>query len=153
MVYLNSHMKQILSTGRIDNQIVERIKIQAEDLISKSKDIHECVILDLDGRLDSGKINLSRVLMFAGDRTGYEASCNEMRFSIDDVPVVGIPEFAEAVLHCLSAKYQNKQFCIYVSFEGQNLDLRFHTYRPDEGTWLKRDLDSYDTPIYCLIPE
>ena len=105
MVNMNKIMKKMLLEDEKDNEI-SKIDLITEEIVSKTKIIRDCVIFDEDGTLDESKINFSRILKFVMDWTGYEVSCNE---------------------------------------------LRFPTYRKDEGLWLDKDLNKYDNPILYRV--
>ena len=105
MVNMNKIMKKMLLEDEKDNEI-SKIDLITEEVVSKTKLIRDCIIFDEDGMLDESEINFSRILKFDKDWTGYEVSCNE---------------------------------------------LRFHTYRKDEGLWLDKDLNKYDNPILYRV--
>ena len=48
-------------------------------------------------------------------------------------------------------KYEKRQFGIILSIIDNEVDLRFHIYREDEGLWLDKDLNKYDNPILYQI--
>ena len=47
-------------------------------------------------------------------------------------------------------KYPDRKFVIYLSVNGDDPEIRFHTYRTEDGFWLQEDLNVYITPILCL---
>lgn len=51
----------------------------------------------------------------------------------------------------LSQKYEGRKFGIVISLYDEAIDLRFHTYRSDEGLWLDKDLNKYDNPILYRV--
>ena len=89
-------MKKMLRGNKEYNEM-SKINLITEEVVSKTKLIRDCIIFE---------INFSRILKFDKDWTGYEVSCNE---------------------------------------------LRFHTYRKDEGLWLDKDLNKYDNPILYRV--
>ena len=55
-------------------------------MVNKTRLIRDCIIFDENEKLDENKINFSRILKIVKDWTGYEISCNELRFSKEEIP-------------------------------------------------------------------
>ena len=51
----------------------------------------------------------------------------------------------------LSQKYEGRRFGIVISLYDEAINLRFHTYRSNEGLWLDKDLNKYDNPILYRV--
>ncbi|NRT61815.1 hypothetical protein B0P06_004282 [Clostridium saccharoperbutylacetonicum] len=85
-----------------------------------------------------------------GDRTGYEASCNEIiiNYYIDDLDDNIIIQTGKIIMDSwkekLKEKYPKYQFSIILSFNKGYCTIRFHKIREDEDRWLESDLDKYE---------
>ena len=150
MVNMNKIMKKMLRGNKEYNEM-SKINLITEEVVSKTKLIRDCVIFDEDGTLDESKINFSRILKFVMDWTGYEVSCNELRFPKKEIPSHQFIDLAEILDIKLSQKYEGRKFGIILSVVDEWIDLRFHTYRKDEGLWLDKDLNKYDNPILYRV--
>ncbi|HAG42625.1 MAG TPA: hypothetical protein DCL31_03625 [Clostridium sp.] len=95
-------------------------------------------------------INFKRILSMFGDRTGYEASCNEIRINdyIDCSDEFSVIQLAEIIMdtwkYKLKTEYPKYRFCIILSFIEGYATLRCHVVRENESPWLKDDLDEYE---------
>ena len=143
-------MKQLLQKEGQGKEMPRTKKI-AEEVVNKTRLIKNCIIFDENEKLDENKINFSRILKIVKDWTGYEISCNELRFSKEEIPSNQLLYFAENLHFMLSQKYDGRKFGIVISLHDDIIDLRFHTYRSDEGLWLDKDLNKYDSPILYRI--
>lgn len=143
-------MKQLLQEGEKKTGIPQ-IKLITEEVVNKTKLVRDCVIFDESGKLDENKINFSRILKFVKDWTGYEISCNELRFSKEEIPPNQFLYLAEELGTKFSEEYEGRKFGIIISLLDEWVDLRFHTYREAEGLWLDKNLNKYDTPILYRV--
>lgn len=150
MISMNDKMKQILKQKKESERKADT-KLIAEKIIRKTRSINNCVIYDEKGNLDEKSINFNRILKFVKDRTGYEISCNELRFSQNDIPSDQILYFVETIDFLLSSRYKGRGFGIIVSLQDEEIELRFHTFRYNEGLWLASDLNKYDIPILYSV--
>lgn len=150
MVKMNDIMKQLLQEDEKKTGIPQ-IKLITEEVVSKTKLVRDCVIFDESGKLDENKINFSIILKFVKDWTGYEISCNELRFSKEEIPPNQFLYLAEELGAKLSEEYEGRKFGIILSLLDEWVDLRFHTYREAEGLWLDKDLNKYDNPILYWV--
>lgn len=139
------------------NQILlkegEKKGLQAEmiskQVIKKTRLIRNCVIFDKNGTLNEERMNFDRILKIVG--AGYEVSSNELRFSKGEIPRNQILYFVDCLNLELSRKYGERKFGIIISLYDGSIDLRFHTYREEEGLWLDNNLDKYDVPILYSV--
>ncbi|WP_268625029.1 hypothetical protein [Paenibacillus alvei] len=117
----------------------------------KIVEVQECFILDLEGELKIENINWERVMKFHKDKTGYEASCNELRINdyVNDTDIT-----REDIIICalqimdgwenqLRRCFPEHNFLIVLSCDDEYATLRFHKERPDENNWLNYDLEKY----------
>ncbi|MGG1221017.1 hypothetical protein ABE236_26675 [Priestia endophytica] len=154
MRYMNKSMKQI------NKDIFDEINIEAVDISGIENivtpnivNINECYILDLENELSSKNINWNRLMKMHGDRTGYEASCNELRINDyvddnktrDEILIYGLRS-----LHSwkdkLKRDYPNQKFVLILSVNEKFVTLRFHAKREGEN-WLSSDLERYQESI------
>ncbi|AXY39430.1 hypothetical protein ACPZJV_06570 [Bacillus velezensis] len=153
MEYTNKNMK------RLKERLEDRSNANKVDL-SKLKDIispnivkvDDCYILDLEYELtDNTTINWNRILKMYGDKTGYEASCNELRINdyLDnsDLSDEEISLYAFQVVdgweQHLKEKFPEHKFVVIISIDEGFATLRFHKYREEESGWLKADIEDY----------
>lgn len=121
------------------------------EIVSKTKKIKDCIIYDQDGTLEEEQINFNRIIQFVGDWTGYEVSCNELRFERKSIPQSQFGVLASRLSDMLSQKFNGKEIVVYISSCDNEIELRFHTHREDERMWLDKDLNKYDKPILCWV--
>ena len=107
------------------------------------------MIFDENGTLNEERMNFDRILKIVG--AGYEVSINELRFSKGEIPRNQILYFVDCLNLELSRKYGERKFGIIISLYDGSIDLRFHTYREEEGLWLDNNLDKYDVPILYSV--
>ncbi len=124
-------------------------KMISKEVIKKTRLIRNCVIFDENGTLNEERMNFDRILKIVG--AGYEVSSNELRFSKGEIPRNQILYFVDCLNLELSRKYGERKFGIIISLYDGSIDLRFHTYREEEGLWLDNNLDKYDVPILYSV--
>ena len=147
MININWMMNQILlKEGEKKGLQAEMISKQ---VIKKTRLIRNCVIFDENGTLNEERMNFDRILKIVG--AGYEVSSNELRFSEGEIPRNQILYFVDCLNLELSRKYGERKFGIIISLYDGSIDLRFHTYREEEGLWLDNNLDKYDVPILYSV--
>lgn len=150
MVKMNDMMNAILKDEKEPESSLQLDSILTE-IVSKTKKIKDCIIYDKYETLEEEKINFDRILRFVGDWTGYEVSCNELRFERNSISQSQFGVLASRLGDMLSQKCNGKQIVVYISLCDNEIELRFHTYREDEGLWLDKDLNKYDMPILYWI--
>jgi len=150
MLKMNKLMKEILETEE-DKKCYLQIDVIVNEILSRTKIIKNCIIYDEEGDLVKENINFNNIIRFFGDWTGYEVSCNELRFERQGGFSSQMLVFVSKLSYMLSQKYNGKKFVIYISLCDDEIELRFHTYRKDEPLWLDEDLDKYDRPILYFI--
>ncbi len=143
-------MNTILKDENVVESGLELDSILTE-IVSKTKKIKDCIIYDKDGTLEEEKINFDRILQFVGDWTGYEVSCNELRYERTSISQNQFGVLVSRLGDMLSRKFNGTEIVVYISLYDNEIELRFHTYREDEGLWLDKDLNKYDVPILYWI--
>lgn len=112
-------------------------------------EVYNCIIIDTNNEIKAENIDFERILLMFHDRTGYEASCNEVRLNdyIDCSDEMGVLKTAEIIMKVWEKKlvmeYPQYRFCIILSFSEGYAKLRFHMIRENEKSWLKSDLETY----------
>ena len=147
MINTNWMMSQILLKEGEKQGL--QAKMISKEVIKKTRLIRNCVIFDENGTLNEERMNFDRILKIVG--AGYEVSSNELRFSKGEIPRNQILYFVDCLNLELSRKYRERKFGIIISLYDGSIDLRFHTYREEEGLWLDNNLDKYDVPILYSV--
>ncbi|MBE5938358.1 MAG: hypothetical protein E7265_10065 [Lachnospiraceae bacterium] len=150
MVKMNDMMKAILKdeNGEESNLQLDNILTK---IVNKTKKIKDCIIYDQNDTLEEEKINFNRIIQFVGDWTGYEVSCNELRFERKSIPQSQFEVLASRLSDMLSQKFNGKEIVVYILLCDNEIELRFHTHRENERLWLDKDLNKYDNPILCWV--
>ncbi|GAA0086292.1 hypothetical protein UT300007_27310 [Clostridium sp. CTA-7] len=151
LIRTNRNMIDLLEKAKIKKE--EVIKINTDNLskimIPNFKGVHDCIIIDMNNEIKIENVNFKRILSMFTDRTGYEASCNEIRINdyIDYSNEVAVLQLAEIIMdtweYKLKTEYPQYKFCIILSFSEGYVTMRFHVVRENESSWLKADLDEY----------
>lgn len=103
---------------------------------------------------ESIKDNFEELISMNTDLTGYECSANEFRvidvFGENNFSLSPIQQFilGKVIMENLITK---KNFpipsVVYFTFDEDNLSMRFHKYRPNEGFWVASELENYEEPV------
>lgn len=149
MVNMNNQMRKIISNEN-NQKCDEKMHEFLKGIINKIKIIRDCVIYDDEG-IDESDVDFDSVLKMFGDLTGYEVNCNEFRYEKNKIITYSCLDIATDLNHMLENKYRNRKFVIYVCVGDECIEVRFHTYRETEGSWLDEDLNKYNKPILCFM--
>lgn len=150
MIRMNSRMLD-LQIGQKSSKESVGTKAIVNGIMEKMKVIHNCIVYDKRGTMHEANIDLQRILLRCQDLTGYEAGCNEFRFSVEEIAFDQIPFLAKGLGCALRNKFPKRTFVIIISLCDGFLTLRFHTYRANEGMWIGSNLEEYPEPVYCEI--
>lgn len=150
MIKTNKNMKNLLKEMKKE----ELVKINPDKLskimIPNFKEVYDCIIIDMNNEIKEENINFKRILSMFGDRTGYEASCNEIRINdyIDYSDEFAVIQLGQIIMdiwkYKLKTEYPKYRFCIILSFNEGYVTLRCHVVRENESLWLKDNLDEYE---------
>lgn len=151
MLKMNNAMKNKMSLSLKSANNNADMEILANEIVIKTKEVKDCVIYDSDDSIKERAIDFERVIKFSGDFTGYEVGCNEINFSSDEYEINEMLRFIESLKEALELKYCKKQFCVILSMDEFHFNVRFHTYRENEGMWLDSDLEGYGEAIAYII--
>ncbi len=149
MVNMNNQMRKIISNEN-NQKCDEKMHEFLKGIINKTKIIRDCVIYDDEG-IDESDVDFDSVLKMVGDLTGYEVNCNEFRYEKNKIITYSYLNIANDLNNMLENKYRNRKFVIYVCVGDECIEIRFHTYRETEGSWLDEDLNKYNKPILCFM--
>ncbi|AUG56727.1 hypothetical protein [Acetivibrio saccincola] len=151
MINMNKKMKDILKKNALNMRNDNKIPQFCDYILSKTKIIKNCIIFDEKNDLEEKNINFEKILKFCGDWTGYEVACNEIRItdyiSFKQEEFYMVSRILNYLKLGLSKMYCTRKFCIIISIDNNHVVLRFHTYRENEGLWIKEDLEGYENPI------
>lgn len=150
MIKMNELMKSIMEKSE-KWECCKEIGDILNEIISKTKKVRSCIVYDSNEEIEEEKINYDIIMQFVGDWTGYEVSCNELRYEKQKISPGYFTILAERIGVMLSQQYEGKRFVVYIFLYDDELELRFHTFRKDEGLWLDEDLNKYDKPILCWM--
>lgn len=154
MIEMNKKMEGILQSVNDDFKSTAIISLNnlKEILLPKFAVVDGSILLKLDaGNNIPQKLDLEIIKRLYIDKTGYEASRNELRvndyikYVKNEVQVV--LSFALQILECWSFKLKNDfpqyKFNLILSCDNENVTLRFHRKRNNEVDWLEKDLEGY----------
>jgi hypothetical protein len=148
MLRYNKNMEYSLNSIKISHEnFLKKIIMIYPEFIEKEGFILLQKGIDTDDKLD-----VDRILSLYHDKTGFEASYNEIR--VEDYfdwciekPLEGLAIAFKItdIWECkLKSDFPNYKFCIIIGFDGNFTTIRFHKYREEEGNWVSLDnLDSY----------
>lgn len=121
----------------------------------KIKSINGCLFIDNNEKIKPDKLNFKEMLKLYGDKTGCEASYNEIR--VNDFVHGNTNSFADILsmgffvldIWGLKLKYNfpDSSFCLIMSVDEEYVILRFHKVRGNEISWLADDIEGYKEPV------
>ena len=120
-------------------------------------EVNDSVILDFEREMEPEKIDFERILSMFQDRTGYEASCNEIRINdyIECDDEIATLKTAMIVMNVwknyLLREYAQYKFCLILSCSEGYATIRFHVLRDNEHPWLKGDIEEYTSNALLVI--
>ncbi|MBS4537551.1 hypothetical protein GOQ27_03700 [Clostridium sp. D2Q-11] len=139
----------------IDFFNISTVNVDVSQLLNvfnpKIKDVYGCLIIDNNDEIQLNDINFHRIISMYGDKTGYEASCNEIRLNDyikgDIYEVKDVISLGFMILNIwsliLKESYPNYNFCLIISSNKKIVTLRFHIVREEENIWLSDNLQDY----------
>ncbi|WP_121643444.1 hypothetical protein [Bacillus vallismortis] len=155
MEYTNKNMKRLKERFE-DLSNTKKVDLSnVKDIISPNPNItkvEDCFILDLEYELtDNPTINWNSILKMYRDKTGYEASCNELRINdyldqrdlSDEEVLLYSLHVIHGWEHHLNEKFPEHKFVVILSIDEGFATLRFYKYREEESSWLKANIEEY----------
>ena len=146
MMNMNDAKKRLLENEDEKPDFLD-IDTIVKGIVDKTKLIKNCVIFDEDGSLDEKEIHFDKIMKFVENWTGYEYSCNEISINKYNISANQFLILAEKMYTTLSQKYCGKKFVVIIYVTDEVIDLRFHTYRRNDGIWIDENLNNYDSPV------
>lgn len=150
MIKTNKNMTSLLEKVEMTEKIIQINATELTKIMFPTfKEVYNCIVVDMNDEIKEENINFKRILSMFGDKTGYEASCNEIRINnyidcLDDVTVIQFGKIImDAWKYKLKSEYPKYKFCIILSINKGYGIIRFHVIREDESQWLTNDLDEY----------
>lgn len=154
MIKMNNMMKTLIEAMiRIENDI---LKIRSKDLnkilAPNFIEINDVVLLKLaDDNNIFKQISLEKIIQIYGDKTGYEASCNEFYVNqyldYEEGTELLVLGFGVQLLECWSYKLKHDfpqyKFNLILGYSKGQVTLRFHKLRANETEWLDSNLENY----------
>lgn len=122
------------------------------------KKLKGCIILDNGDEVNESNFEIERLLGFYGDRTGIEASCNEIRLN-DYFSQENLNEEQQVQLGLLVidswkvalSKLISPDDCSFIlTTQDGYTTIRMHVNRVAETSWLDEELETYDEAIVIL---
>ncbi len=159
LIKINNNMKVLLDKleSEKENSIEVNVRELDKIILPNLVKINDCIIIDMNNRFKEKNIDLKVVLDRFGDRTGYEASCNEVRINdyIISEDYFGSVRLGKMIMEIwknkLKLEYPKDKFCIILSADGSYVTLRFYKIRKDESPWLNEDnLEGYEDEVIMI---
>lgn len=148
MIIMNNQMEKNL-LAQNSKKLDEKTIIYFQAVVNKTKLIKDCVIYD-EGICEKN-IDLEQIMKFTFDLTGYEIGCNEFRVEKSFIKDNEYQKIAINMHEMLKTKYEGRKFAVYVCVNDDYIEIRFYTYRQEEGLWLDEDLNNYENPVLYVI--
>lgn len=150
MIRINSVMFSWMTDEIKIEGLSKRLKKHCDKYIESIHQIDDFIISSTD---HEEVINREFVFRTYGDRTGFEASCNEELFS--EKVLVKNSMNVLALLRYLSSeikkKYPADVFDFYITQCDDEVNFRFHKSRSSETSWLRTNIDEYNEGVIHLI--
>lgn len=142
----------------------EELSCLAAPLISevftpKLINIHGCIIINnADEDISLTDEQFAKVVKMHTDRTGYEASCNDIGLNYyfsEKTSIRAMLETSHAIATCWQQTIMNfdpqKQHCIIIGCIDESITMRFHSIWPDEPLWIHDDIENYSEAVAYVI--
>lgn len=152
----NKKMDELIAT-LAKNKEIDNVNVPLYNLLDlfkpNIKNINECIIIDNNNEIDIARINFSRLMKMHGDRTGYEATSNEIRIN-DLIPKAKFKEVLTLAIYTLEqwellfrSEYPSRKFYLILSCDSEFVTIRFHQIWQEESPWLVDDIEKYNQAI------
>lgn len=121
-------------------------------------EIEGCILRNKGTQI--GSFNIERILRAYNDRTGYEASYNEVRINdyVEDFkhgPIEGLALALRVMAdwkNQLKKCFPNYTLHIVVVYDGEFTTLRVYKFREEDGSWIAIDnLDGYNSEAVMVM--
>lgn len=148
----NKKMERLLNNA-LNPSAEDKLKVEIEKLknlfFPSFKQVKDCVIISEES-VDRLERSFDKALEINMDKTGYEASNTETRinsfFENSITKELGI-KIALMVLDVwvlqLKKIESQSKFCLIISCDEENVEIRFHKVHSNEKMWLAEAIESY----------
>jgi hypothetical protein len=146
---LNAKMQIIDIKAKLsmNNTITFSLKKLDQLFNIKIQNIFDCILIMDDEGIDLSEDQFFEVIEMYGDKTGYEASNNELRIIdyIDNRDLSKENQYliGKSFIINLSTRI-SKKTVFYFSFDDDILTIRFHIFRETDGLWISDDLEKFE---------
>ncbi len=153
----NLKMSVLLEESHHTNELLQTSSLK-RILHPIIKDVYGCSVIDNEDEIDVDRIDFDTIIERHGDRTGYEASCNDTRINdyIDDDTIehkelisIGL-EIIEMWMMQLKSLYPGKRFTFIMSSDSVYVTLRFYQIRDNDVEYLCDNLEDYEEAIAVI---
>ena len=160
---MRTNKRMDLLIGDMHNNTTSNIRVNLSQLLKlldpTFKNVHGCLIIDNNNENEPSEVNFERILKIHSDKTGYEASCNEVRINdfieSEDIEIRDLLSIGFTILDIWALKlkksYPSSQFCLIISCHEKNVFIRFHQVRENEQSWLLDELEKYKDTAIAVI--
>lgn len=152
MTKINSAMRTYLSENSRETK-----DFSVEDFVSKildnTKPYFDFILYCPTNDVFFNQIDIEKIYKFFGDKTGYEASVNEVSIGNGEYNPSQIIELSQKLINGLNSVFSNRNFCVIVSVDEKRTNVRFHTIRSDEPLWCDIDVEKYQEPVLIEFSE
>jgi hypothetical protein len=119
------------------------------------QDIFDCILLVEDEEIELTEEQFIDVVKMYGDKTGYEASNNELRI-IDYCESELTQEEQYLIGKSCISDLNNKipgKLVFYFSYDEEVLTIRFHKFREADGLWTNENVEGYKEPFGYFVAD
>ncbi len=159
MIY-NNRMKKVLDEKASDTSEVVSLSMKSLfELVSPQfHPVFDCTIYSNEEPLDVSPDGFERMLSVNGDRTGYEASANEIRlndyFHSETPSLYSLIDLGFMIISLwttlLKALFPLFKYTFMLSCDTEYVTITFYQNREDEADYLLEDLEQYDEAIAII---
>lgn len=121
-------------------------------------EVEGCILRKKEKKIN--KLSIGKIIRVYGNRTGYEASYNEIRINdyveeFKNGPIEGLAltlRIARDWENQLIRDFPNYTFHIVIGYDDEFTTLRFYKFREEEGSWIAIDnLEGYVSEAVMVI--
>lgn len=152
---LNSKLSRIERKARLveDNTVTFSLDNLDRLFNMQIQDIFDCILIVDDEKIELTEAQFVDVVKIYGDKTGYEASNNELRiidYCENELTEAQQYSIGKSFISDLNNKIPGK-VVFYFSYDDEVLTIRFHKFRKAEGLWTNENTEEYNEPFGYFI--
>lgn len=152
MTFFNAVAREQLSKDRFVERLDQNeILSFCRSLLESTELIQDCIIYNPNKSYSVDTVNIDFLKKTYGDLTGFEMYCNEIVVDGNFFESRTICFLIDTLRNLFETKFPNKRIVIILT-NNDICQLRFHTYREEEGLWLDENIDNYkdEAVVYDL---